>query len=82
MIRATMKGKLQQLQEGGMFSYASWNENFCVLSNIGLFIFDPVKTLQELPDFLLIHGLSVIKVPGGLHGQKKVFKIEYCNYEG
>ena len=58
-IRSTIEGPMYELEEGGMFSSASWKPFYAVLTNIGMLRFNMKNPLSEKPRIMAIRSMKL-----------------------
>ena len=58
VIRSTMDGIMELYVEGGFFSSFEWKPHYAVLTNVGLFLFDP----KDYKEPYTVYPLSTIQV--------------------
>ena len=65
--------------EGGIFSSDNWEPIYGIMTNLGLFRYDRVHPLENLPKIMRLHMLKVTEIKGVYKGKRNVFKLDYIN---
>lgn len=78
-IRCTLNSRLHVCEEGGVFSGDTWEPIHGMMTNVGLFRYDPVRPHESIPKIMRLHKLEVVDVKGTYKGKRHVFKLKYVN---
>ena len=77
VVRSTFDGPIYIYVEGGFLSSSTWARSYCVLTNLGLFMFNE-KDVLEPPELIGIKTLKFTTMKGQKrNGKTNLFELEY-----